>query len=116
MTRHDAQPPAEQSERVRDSRGRKSRLDIYARLDDALEQLKRVGGLPSPAEAEDMWGDIWYAEAHNSTAIEGNTLVLKEVEILLREGRAVGNKQLSDYLEVQGYGDAAHWIYGQALT
>jgi len=101
---------------ARASRGRKSRVDIYASLTDALEQLQRIGGLPSPVEAEDIWGDIWYAEAHNSTAIEGNTLVLKEVELLLREGRAVGNKQLRDYLEVRGYADAAQWVYSQALS
>lgn len=98
------------------TRGRKSRIEVYARLDEGLEQLKRIGGLPTPIEAEDIWGDIWYAEAHNSTAIEGNTLVLKEVEVLLRDGRAVGNKQLRDYLEVRGYGDAAQWVYSQALA
>lgn len=101
---------------MRSARGRKSRIGIYTSLDEALEQLDHVGGLPSPIEAEGIWGDIWYAEAHNSTAIEGNTLVLKEVEALLRDGRAVGNKQLRDYLEVQGYGDAAQWVYGQALN
>ena len=55
----------------------------------------RLGGLPSPAEAEaaGIWRGIWYEEAHHSTAIEGNTLVLKQVERLLDEGRAVGNKE-----------------------
>lgn len=104
------------AKRTRDIRGRRSRIDIYANLEDALEQLNRVGGLPSPTEAEGIWGDIWYAEAHNSTAIEGNTLVLREVEALLRDGRAVGNKQLRDYLEVLGYGKAAQWVYQQALN
>ena len=37
-------------------------------------------------------------EAHRSTAIEGSTLVLKQVETLLAEGCAVGNKQLREYL------------------
>ena len=85
-------------QRAAETRGRMSRREIYARLDEGLEQLKRIGGLPSPIEAADIWGDIWSLEAHNSTAIEGNTLVLREVEVLLREGRAVGNKQLRDYL------------------
>lgn len=87
----------------------------YRRLQEAVDELRdRLGGLPSPAEAEDIWGDIWYAEAHNSTAIEGNTLVLKEVALLLRDGRAVGDKQLKEYLEVRGYANAAQWVYGQA--
>jgi len=82
-----------------------------------VEELRsRLGGLPSPLEAEDIWGDIWYREAHNSTAIEGNSLVLREVEILLREGRAVGDKQLAEYMEVRGYADAAHWVYRQGLS
>src|SRR5204862_7796643 len=70
----------------------------------------------SPAEAQDIWGDIWFQEAHNSTAIEGNTLALREVQILLEEGRAVGDKQLSEYLEVQGYAEAARWTYQQGLA
>lgn len=98
-------------------RGRRSRSAIYAQLAEGVEELRsRLGGLPSPLEAEDVWGDIWYFEAHNSTAIEGNTLVLQEVEILLREGRAVGDKRLAEYMEVHGYGDAARWVYQQGLS
>ena len=49
-------------------------------------------------------------------AIEGNTLVLKQVEQLLgSEGRAVGDKELSEYLEVRGYADAAGWVYGRGI-
>jgi hypothetical protein len=40
----------------------------------------------SPLEAAGIWKDIWIAEAHYSTAIEGNTLVISEVEKLLDEG------------------------------
>jgi Fic family protein len=74
-----------------------------------------MGGLPSPAEAEDIWTSIWHQEAHHSTAIEGNTLVIQQVEALLAEGRAVGNKELKEYMEVTGYAHAARWVYGQAL-
>ena len=31
--------------------------------------------------------------------------MLKQVEQLLAEGRAVGDKELSEYLEVKGYAD-----------
>ncbi len=74
-----------------------------------------MGGLPSPTEAEGIWASIWYQEAHHSTALEGNTLVIQQVEALLGEGRAVGNKELWEYMEVKGYADAARWVYGQAL-
>jgi hypothetical protein len=48
----------------------------------------RIGGLPNPVEAEGIWTTIWYEEARHSTAIEGNTLVLKQVERLLADGIA----------------------------
>jgi Fic family protein len=67
------------------------------------------------SEAGGIWTSIWYQEAHHSTALEGNTLVLKQVETLLAEGRAVGDKELREYMEVRGYADAASWVYGEAL-
>jgi fido (protein-threonine AMPylation protein) len=97
-------------------RGRPTRAAIYERLRVQIDELRdRLGGLPSPEEAEGIWRGIWLEEAHHSTAIEGNTLVLKQVEILLEEGRAVGNKELREYLEVRGYADAANWVYGQGI-
>lgn len=96
--------------------GRPSKEQVYRRLDEAIVELRdRLGGLPDPTEAEDIWTAIWYQEAHNSTAIEGNTLLLRQVEVLLRDGRAVGDKELKEYMEVKGYADAARWVYGQAL-
>ena len=95
---------------------RARRPGLHERLSIEVRELReRLGGLPRPAEAEAVWADIWYHEAHNSTAIEGNTLVLREVEQLLRAGRAVGNKQLKDYLEVSGYAEAARWVYEQGV-
>ncbi|HSK50339.1 MAG TPA: Fic family protein [Solirubrobacterales bacterium] len=96
--------------------GRPPREAVYERLKVQIGELReRLGGLPSPDEAEGIWRGIWIEEAHHSTAIEGNTLVLKQVEQLLAEGRAVGNKELSEYLEVRGYADAANWVYGHGV-
>ena len=98
-------------------RGRPARATVYQRLDRALHDLgTRYGGLPSPSESKYVWADIWHLEAHHSTALEGNTLVLREVEALLERGRAVGSKPLREYLEVKGYGDAAQRVYAQAHT
>ena len=97
-------------------RGRPPRRLVYQRLEEAIADLReRMGGLPSPTEAEGIWTSIWHQEAHHSTALEGNTLVIAQVEALLAEGRAVGNKELREYMEVTGYADAAKWVYGQAL-
>ncbi|MDE0802547.1 MAG: Fic family protein [Acidimicrobiales bacterium] len=105
------------SEHFRSSRrGRPSREVVYERLDVQIAELcQRLGGLPHPVEAQDIWRGLWYEEAHHSTAIEGNTLVLKQVEALLEQGRAVGNKELAEYMEVKGYADAADWVYNQAI-
>lgn len=98
------------------ARGRPSRQTVYDRLEEAITDLRtRMGGLPSPDEAEAIWAELWHQEAHHSTALEGNTLVLNEVRKLLDEGRAVGSKDLKEYMEVVGYGNAAKWVYGQAL-
>jgi len=98
------------------TRGRPTRQAVYTRLDEAIEDLRsRLGGLPLPAEAEAIWDDLWHQEAHHSTALEGNTLILNEVRKLLDEGRAVGSKELREYMEVVGYGAAAKWVYGQAM-
>ena len=98
-------------------RGRPRRTDIYRQLAIQIAELReRLGGLPNPDEAAVIWRGIWFEEAHHSTAIEGNTLVLKQVERLLEEGRAVGSKELREYMEVRGYADAADWVYRQAIN
>jgi hypothetical protein len=105
-----------QPNKIAAPRGRPSRATVYERLRVQIGELReRLGGLPSPIEAEGIWRGIWLEEAHHSTAIEGNTLVLKQVEVLLAEGRAVGNKELAEYLEVRGYATAADWVYGHAI-
>lgn len=68
------------------ARGRPSRVSIYQAVDDGISELRRIGGLPAPEAAADIWRGFWFEEAHNSTAIEGNTLILKEVQALLAEG------------------------------
>lgn len=95
--------------------GRPPRATLYSQLASCLEDLANLRGLPSPLEAEGLWDDVWAVEAHNSTAIEGNTLVLEQVEALLLEGRPVGGRELAEYLDVKGYADAAKWVYSQAV-
>jgi fido (protein-threonine AMPylation protein) len=97
------------------SRGRPSRQSILDDLDRAKAGLAEVGGLPKPEEAKSIWDGIWHEETHHSTALEGNTIVLNQVRLLLEEGRAVGDKELREYLEVQAYAEAAQWVYGQAV-
>src|SRR2546422_9100786 len=90
-------------------RGRPSRADVLRTLDRAVEDLSSVGGVPLPVEADAIWGGVWYEEAHHSTAIEGNTLLLQEVERLLREGKAVCSKELAEYRGGEGDARGAPW-------
>lgn len=96
-------------------RGRPSREQVYAAFNRALNDLWAVGGLPLPEEAEGIWEGVLHEETHHSTAIEGNTLVLRQVKALLEQGLAVGNKELREYLEIEGYADGARWVYAQAV-
>ncbi|MHB9149341.1 MAG: Fic family protein [Thermoleophilia bacterium] len=98
------------------SPGRPSRAAVFQRFATAIDELARYGGLPTPVEAKQLWNDVWHLEAHHSTALEGNTLVLREVEQLLEQGRAVGSKALKDYMEVLGYSEAARWVYDQGVA
>jgi fido (protein-threonine AMPylation protein) len=75
----------------------------------------RFGGLPPADTARAIWHAIWLEEAHHSTALEGNTLVFRQVEALLGQGRATGDKELREYLEVQGYAKASQWVYERAI-
>lgn len=96
--------------------GRRTRSPLYKRLHAQIAELRdELGGLPAPHEAKAIWHDIWLDETHHSTAIEGNTLILRQVAHLLDEGRAVGNKELREYMEVRGYADAAEWVYRHGL-
>ena len=64
-------------------------------------------GSPNPLEASEIWRDIWFDEALTPRRSRGNTLVRRQVETLLAEGRAVGEKQFKEYMEVKEYADAA---------
>lgn len=97
-------------------RGRPPRERYFQQFAAALEDITTCGGLPTPEQAGDTWKDLWHREVHHSTAIEGNTLVLKEVATLLDTGRAMGAKQHKEYLEVIGYGRAASWVYENSHT
>ncbi|MCL2316862.1 MAG: Fic family protein [Actinomycetia bacterium] len=96
------------------AKGRPSRRGVSDQFAASMVDLARYGGLPALDQARPLWDDLWHLDVHHSTAIEGNTLVFREVESLLETGRAVGAKNLKDYLEVLGYADAAAWVYRQA--
>jgi fido (protein-threonine AMPylation protein) len=64
---------------------------------------------------QDVWAGIWTEETHHSTAMEGNTLRLRQVQRLLEDGVVSGAEtELREVLEAKAYGDAARWVYSHA--
>ena len=47
---------------------------------------------------------------HHSTALEGNTLDLRETRLVLLDGLTVGGKTLREHLEVVDHRDAVEWL------
>lgn len=60
-----------------------------------------LAGCFAPGSQADR-DDIWHLESAQLDRAAGNTMVLREVAMLLEEGRAVGAKALKDYIEVLG--------------
>lgn len=93
---------------------RPARMLVHQRLGEAVTALyERHGGLPSADQTADIWSEIWHHETHHSTAVEGNTLALADVQLLLVDGQTGGHRPLADYLEVRAYATAAKWVYEQ---
>lgn len=98
------------------TRGRPSKQKLLEKMiDEIVVMHKEFGGLPSNLEANEIWKDIWLEETHHSTAIEGNTLSSKEVYNLVEQDLVTGHKEMRHYLEVQGYSQAARWVYEEAV-
>lgn len=100
---------------VTNQKGRPNLKVLLDKLKEEVLVLKRHGGLPSSIEADELWKDIWLEETHHSTALEGNTLNSREIYNLVEQERVTGNKEMRHYLEVQGYSQAARWVYEQGV-
>jgi len=60
---------------------------------------------------EELGEELAILWTHHSTAIEGNTLSLKETATFLERNIAVGNKPLTDYLAARGHRDAVNLVF-----
>ena len=82
----------------------------YNRLVQKKEKLAHMWDrLPKVAlESFDRSFDVEYA--HNSTAIEGNTLTLIQTKALLEDGVSVGGKQLREIYEVVNHQKAFAYV------
>jgi fido (protein-threonine AMPylation protein) len=97
----------------RKKRGRPTRRELLARIDEEVQLLHdHLGGLPRAVEADHVLREIWIDDVHNSTAIEGNTMTRAQVEDLVERRQVAAD--LVETLEVEGYARAADWVYREA--
>ena len=80
------------------------------RLNDKLTQLNALRPLPASAihKIKESLSIEW---TYNSNSIEGNTLTLRETQIIIQEGLTVGGKTLREHFEAVNHEKAIHYLY-----
>lgn len=76
-----------------------------SRVDQKVQRINAARPL-SQAQLASLKSDFVVRYAHNTTAIEGNTLTLRETQVVLENGITVKGKPLQDHLEVLNVRDA----------
>ena len=104
--------------RPADGRERRGRIipeayaPLFARIDALRAELGKRRPL-TPGEVLALRDEFLIEFTHNSTAIEGNTLTLKETALVLG-GITIDQKPLKDHLEAVGHRDA--FLYVEELA
>lgn len=94
---------------VKPSDGRyKSAASIAPIIEEKLEALKKRRPL-TEGELERLNEDFLVEYTYNSNAIEGNTLSLRETDMVLR-GLTIDQKSLREHLEVIGHKEAFDYV------
>ncbi len=78
---------------------------ILEHLTAQQQEIARAGPLPEPT-LRSLLDDFTIRYAHETTAIEGNTLTLHETQVVLEHGITIGGKTLREHLEVVNVRDA----------
>ena len=86
-----------------------SPLDVLQRLDAKKAKLDHARPLPH-ASVQSLLQDFRVRYAHETTALEGNTLTLRETQVVLEHGITIAGKPLRDHLEVINANDALDWL------
>ncbi len=86
-----------------------SLIEVLNRLILKKIKLDEQRPLP-PASVQSLLDDFRIRYAHETTAIEGNTLTLRETQAVIEEGITVHGKSLREHLEVVNAKDALDWL------
>lgn len=82
----------------------------YDMLYDKKEQLAKIRSSIQPEALESFEKSFDVEYAHNSTAIEGNTLTLIQTKAILEDGLSVGGKTLREIYEVANHAKAFSFV------
>ncbi len=89
---------------------RKEMHNTFERLIDKKEMLMKARPLPSIAlsKIKEALSIEW---TYNSNSIEGNTLTLRETQMILQEGITVKGKSLREHFEAKNHEIALNHLY-----
>jgi Fic family protein len=82
---------------------------LHNRILEKKKRLDVIRPLPSGAVRK-LQQQMEIEYIYNSNAIEGNTLTLRETQLVLEEGITVGQKSLSEILEAKNHPDAITYV------
>lgn len=82
---------------------------MFDKIDKLQEKIAKLRPL-NKTELEKLRENFIIENTYNSNAIEGNTLILKEVALILQHDFSIQGKRVSDHIEVIGYKDAFYYI------
>jgi len=82
---------------------------IYGRILSKKRALDKLRPLPSQL-LKKLWEQMQIEFAYNSNAIEGNTLSLRETQLVIQEGITVRGKSLKEHLEARNHPDAIDYV------
>lgn len=82
----------------------------FNRLAEKVEGLNKIRPLPNVALAK-IKEAIAIEWTYNSNSIEGNTLSLRETQLVLQEGITIKGKSLREHFEAKNHETAIHYLY-----
>jgi len=82
---------------------------IYARILSKKKALDNLRPLP-PQLVKKLWEQMQIEFTYNSNAIEGNTLSLRETQLVIQEGITIRGKSLREHLEARNHPDTIDYV------
>lgn len=84
---------------------------VFERLNFKLEKLKASRPLPTSA-LNKIRESLVLEWTYNSNSIEGNTLNLRETQLVIQEGITIKGKSLREHFEAYNHDKAINYLYG----